>query len=85
MQRRDQEYTQTSSTMIRITKSTRFDAIHENQRSQAKNHSKSETRQLSSENRKNDRDFFESLTINQVNQEQKSSVARSLQDAHSQV
>jgi hypothetical protein len=50
MQRNDQKHAQALSSMICVTRFARFDALHENQRSQAENHSKDKARQFSSEN-----------------------------------
>jgi hypothetical protein len=63
MQRSDQRHAQASSFVICDTKFARFDALHENQRSQTENHSKNKARKFSSENWKDCRNIHESVTI----------------------
>ncbi len=69
MQRSDQKHAQASSSMICVTRFERFDALHENQRSQAENHSEDKERQFSSENWKDRRNTHEFVTIRQVSEE----------------
>ncbi len=69
MQRNDQKHAQVSSSVICVTRFARFDVLHENQRSQAENHSKDKTRKFSSENWENDRNTHKSVTNRQMSEE----------------
>jgi hypothetical protein len=69
MQRSDQRHAQASSFVICVTRFARFNALHENQRSQAEKHSENKTRQFSSRNWKDRRNIHEFVTSRQVSEE----------------
>jgi hypothetical protein len=85
MWRCNQKHSSIQTLLIIHSKFKRLIEIYENKRSKTKDHSKSQKNQFSSKDWKNDRHFYEFVTINKMSEIQKSFVSKNSQNAHFQV
>ncbi len=80
-----QKHSSIQTSLIIHSEFKRLIEVYKDKRSKTKNHSESQENQFLSRNWKNDSHFYESVTINKMNERQKSFVSKNFQNAHSQV